>query len=156
MTDFLDRVKGFGITFREMLQRPVTIQYPEERRPLPPRFRGLPVLVVDPDTGREKCVACGLCAQICPNNVLAMTSEPDREKGRRPATFTLNAPRCLFCGLCEQACPERAIVMSHRFELSTDFRRELIYNKEELMELGRYIWDDTKVEADTENVGTRI
>ena len=103
MPNAIDRLKGFAVTFGEMLQKPVTIQYPEERRPLPPRFRGLPVLVVDPDTGKEKCVACGLCARICPNDVLQMTSEPDRERGRRPITFTLNAPRCLFCGLCEWA-----------------------------------------------------
>lgn len=137
MAEILDRFKGFAVTFREALNRPVTVQYPQERRQFAPRFRGLPVLITDPQTGLERCVACGLCATICPNDCISMSVVEDEVKGRRPGYYTLKVDRCLFCGLCEEACPEDAIMMSHHFELATDDRSRNIYDKEKLLELGR-------------------
>lgn len=137
-----DRFKGFYVTLGEFFRPATTVQYPDERRPIPHRFRGLPVLVADPETGEEKCTACGLCATACPNDVISMTSEPHATKGRHPVTYTIQAPRCLFCGLCVEACPVKAIQMSHHFELAVRERSRLLYDKEQLLTLGRGIYDE--------------
>ncbi|ACZ42442.1 NADH-quinone oxidoreductase, chain I [Thermobaculum terrenum ATCC BAA-798] len=140
----LDRFKGFYVVLSQMLQPPVTRQYPKEPRKMTHRFRGIPVLVTDPETGEEKCTACGLCATACPNNVITMTSEPHATKGRHPVTYNIQALRCLFCGLCVEACPVKAIQMSHHFELASTSRDNLLYDKQRLLELGRGIYDEVE------------
>ena len=144
----VDRFKGFYVTLGEMFQKPTTVQYPIERRDKGHRFRGLPVLVTDPETGEEKCTACGLCATACPNNVIFMTSEPHATKGRHPVRYEIQAPRCLFCGLCVEACPVKAIQMSHHFELASTDRNNLLYDKQKLIELGRGIYDEIEQTED--------
>lgn len=143
-----DRFKGFYVTLGEFFKPPTTVQYPKERRDSGHRFRGLPVLVTDVETGEEKCTACGLCATACPNNVIQMTSEPHATKGRHPVTYTIQGPRCLFCGLCVEACPVKAIQMSHHFELAATDRNNLLYDKERLLELGRGIYDEIEQTSD--------
>ncbi len=145
-----DRFKGFYVTLGEFFRPPTTVQYPHVKRRNPHRFRGLPVLVTDPETGEEKCTACGLCATACPNNVINMTSEPHATKGRHPVTYTIQAPRCLFCGLCVEACPVKAIQMSHHFELAATNRDDLLYDKERLLDLGRGIYDEIEQTSDGE------
>jgi NADH-quinone oxidoreductase chain I len=139
-----DEVKGFAVTFNRMLMPKVTIQYPDEYRPLAERFRGLPSLRSDPETGEALCVACGLCARICPTSCLEMNVLPSEEGDRELGEFILRAGRCMFCGLCAQVCPVDAITMSHEWELSVLERDGLVYSKIELATIGAQspIWWD--------------
>lgn len=144
----IDRFKGFYVTLGEFFKPPTTVQYPKVKRPTPHRFRGIPVLVTDINTGEEKCTACGLCATACPNDVINMTSEPHATKGRHPVTYTIQSPRCLFCGLCVEACPVKAIQMSHHYELAGTSRDDLLYDKDRLLELGKGIYDEIEQTSD--------
>ena len=140
-----DEVKGFGVTIKRLLKPNITIEYPEEKRQMAPRFRGLPSLRTDPDTGEALCVACGLCARICPTSCLEMHVIPSEEGDRELGEFILRSGRCMFCGLCSQVCPVDAITMSEEYELATVSRDGLIYTKTELSAIGRQIpswWED--------------
>jgi len=140
-----DEVKGFGVTIKRLLKPNITIEYPEEKRQMAPRFRGLPSLRTDPDTGEALCVACGLCARICPTSCLEMHVIPSEEGDRELGEFILRSGRCMFCGLCSQVCPVDAITMSEEYELATLSRDGLIYTKTELSAIGRQIpswWED--------------
>lgn len=132
----LDEVKGFWVTFRRLFRPPVTFEYPEEKRQMAPRFRGLPSLRADPETGEALCVACGLCARICPTSCLEMNVIASEEGDRELGEFILRSGRCLFCGLCAQVCPVDAITMSGEYELATLARDGLIYTKTELATIG--------------------
>ncbi len=131
-----DEVKGFGVTLKRMVAPKVTIEYPEVKRPMAPRFRGLPSLRTDPETNEPLCVACGLCARICPTTCLEMNVVPSEEGDRELAEFVLKAGRCMFCGFCAQVCPVDAITMSGAFERSVLVRDGLIYTKTELAAFG--------------------
>ena len=131
-----NEVKGFGVTFKRMFQPKITIEYPDERREMAPRFRGLPSLRVDPDSGEALCVACGLCARICPTSCLEMHVIPSEEGDRELGEFILRAGRCMFCGLCAQVCPVDAIAMSGEYELSVMDRDGMVYTKTELATIG--------------------
>jgi NADH-quinone oxidoreductase subunit I len=131
-----DEVKGFAVTFKRLFAPTITIQYPDEKRELAPRFRGLPSLRVDPESGEALCVACGLCARICPTSCLDMHVIPSEEGDRELGEFMLKAGRCLFCGLCSQVCPVDAIAMSGEYELSVMDRDGLVYTKTELATIG--------------------
>ena len=139
-----DEVKGFAVTFKRLFMPKLTIQYPEEKRELAARFRGLPSLRVDPESGEALCVACGLCARICPTSCLEMHVVPSEEGDRELGEFLLKAGRCMFCGLCSQVCPVDAITMSGEYELSVMDRDGMVYTKTELATIGSDIgtwWD---------------
>lgn len=139
-----DEVKGFGVTLKRFLRPTVTTEYPEEKRPMADRYRGLPSLRTDPDTGEALCVACGLCARICPTSCLEMHVIPSEEGDRELGEFILRSGRCLFCGFCAQVCPVDAITMSKEYELSVLERDGLIYTKTELAAIGQQTpswWD---------------
>ena len=126
-------IKGMFITFREMFKPRFTRQYPEERWKPPDSFRGRPVLVMN-DDGKERCVACGLCARVCPALAIEIqASETENEKERYPEKFEINMVRCIFCGLCEEACPEEAIVMSNEYEIVFHSQEEAIFGKDKLL-----------------------
>ena len=109
-----------------------TIQYPEQRPYVPPRYRGRIVLTRDPD-GEERCVACNLCAAACPVGCISL-QKAETEDGRwYPEFFRINFSRCIFCGLCEEACPTSAIQLTPDFEMAEYDRQNLVYEKEHLL-----------------------
>lgn len=139
-----DEVKGFAVTFKRLFAPTLTIEYPDEKREMAPRFRGLPSLRVDPESGEALCVACGLCARICPTSCLEMHVIPSEEGDRELGEFLLKAGRCMFCGLCSQVCPVDAITMSGEYELSVMDRDGMVYTKTELATIGADVgtwWD---------------
>ncbi len=108
--------RGLGLTFRRMLRPKMTRQYPEERWEPLGSYRGRPVLVEEDSV--ERCVACGLCARVCPALAIEVqASETELDKERFPIKFEINMLRCIYCGFCEEVCPEEAIVMSKDYEL---------------------------------------
>ena len=115
-------------TFRKR----VTIQYPEKRPHIPPRWRGRIILSRDPG-GQERCVACNLCAVACPVDCISLQAAEDEQGRRYPAFFRINFSRCIFCGYCEEACPTYAIQLTTDFEMSEYVRQNLVYEKEDLL-----------------------
>jgi NADH-quinone oxidoreductase subunit I len=134
----MEIVRGLSITFRELFKPPVTIQYPEVKRPVRQRFRGRHELRRYAD-GLERCIGCALCAAACPADAIYVEAgeNTDAERyspGERYAkTYEINMLRCIFCGYCEDACPTDAIVLTDVYELSAGNRRDLIYTKDMLI-----------------------
>lgn len=138
MLDFLNPVKGFAVTFRQMFRKVDTVQYPEEKKPTAPRFHGRHQLNRWPD-GLEKCIGCELCAWACPADAIYVegASNTDSERyspgERYGAVYQINYLRCILCGLCVEACPTRALTMTNDYELADDNRESLIWTKEQLV-----------------------
>jgi NADH-quinone oxidoreductase chain I len=127
-------VKGYAVTLRSFASKNFTMQYPEERWKMATRFRGYPKLVMD-EQGDAKCVACGLCAVVCPPNAIELqAAETDRAKERYPVDFKIHMGRCINCGYCEEACPKAAIEMSKMYELNTTALDDMIFSKEVLLQ----------------------
>jgi NADH-quinone oxidoreductase subunit I len=118
--------------FLTLFRKRATVQYPEERPFLPPRWRGRIILSRDPDGG-ERCVACYLCAAACPVDCIALQAAEDETGRRYPAFFRINFSRCIFCGFCEEACPTCAIQLTPDFEMGEYVRQNLVYEKEDLL-----------------------
>jgi NADH-quinone oxidoreductase subunit I len=114
----------------------VTIQYPEHKARLSPRYRGRIILSRDPD-GQERCVACYLCAVACPVDCIALQATEDDTGRRYPEFFRINFSRCIFCGLCEEACPTYAIQLTPDFEMSEYRRSSMVYEKGDLLVSGQ-------------------
>lgn len=131
--------RGLMTTFKMMLERPVTIQYPEQKRPVRRRYRGRHILRRY-ENGLERCIGCALCAAACPADAIFVeaaenTDEARYSPGERYAsTYEINMLRCIFCGFCEDACPTEAIVLGDNYELSFTDREQAIYTKEMLLE----------------------
>jgi NADH-quinone oxidoreductase subunit I len=125
-------IKGMALTWSQMLKPKFTRQYPEERFNPQPSYRGRPVLVEE--EGVERCVACGLCARVCPALAIEVqASETELVKERYPVKFEINMLRCIFCGFCEEACPEEAIIMSDEYEMVFTNPEHAIYGKDKLL-----------------------
>jgi len=135
-----ETMRGLKTTFMRVVEGPVTIQYPEEKTPVYPRFRGRHKLQRFEDTGLEKCVGCSLCVAACPAEcirVVAAENTPDHQVSageRYAAVYEINMTRCIFCGYCEVACPFDAITMGVDYELSDYERSDLIFTKEMLLQ----------------------
>jgi NADH-quinone oxidoreductase subunit I len=126
---------GLGVTFRYMFRPRVTINYPYEKGPLSPRFRGEHALRRYPN-GEERCIACKLCEAICPAQAITIEGEPRDDGSRRTTRYDIDMTKCIYCGLCQEACPVDAIVEGPNYEFATETHEELLYNKEKLLENG--------------------
>lgn len=129
-------VIGLRVTFRNMLKRPITLDYPNERLDVPIGSRGLPVLLSDAE-GNLKCVSCELCAKACPVNCIEIQSHRGPDKKKVLDVYNLDSTWCMYCGFCVEACPFDALAMSDQYELADYDLRNLVYNKERLAEIGR-------------------
>jgi NADH-quinone oxidoreductase subunit I len=123
-------IKGLATTLRHVFTKPVTLQYPEEKRPVYPRFRGHPELVVNDDRTR-RCVACTLCLVVCPSNAIKNIVPAEGPKHEKyPTQFVIDLTRCIFCGFCQEACPKAAIKLNNLYELAQYHKEVLILDIE--------------------------
>jgi len=128
-------VHGFALTLKYMFKPKVTLNYPYEKGPISPRFRGEHALRRYP-SGEERCIACKLCEAICPAQAITIEAEPREDGSRRTTRYDIDMTKCIYCGLCEEACPVDAIVEGPNFEFATERRAELIYSKDKLLSNG--------------------
>jgi NADH-quinone oxidoreductase subunit I len=131
----VELLKGLWLTGRYMFARKITIQYPEERTPMSPRFRGLHALRRYPN-GEERCIACKLCEAVCPALAITIESEQREDNTRRTTRYDIDLTKCIFCGLCEESCPVDSIVETRIFDYHGEKRGDLIYTKEMLLAVG--------------------
>ena len=126
---------GMKITAKQLVTDKITVQFPEERTPISPRFRGLHALRRYPN-GEERCTACKLCEAVCPANAITIESEMRDDGTRRTTQYDIDLFKCIFCGFCEEACPVDAIVETHIFDYAFESREGSIINKEGLLAIG--------------------
>lgn len=131
----IEILQGMSLTFRYMFRPKVTINYPMEKGPLSPRFRGEHALRRYPN-GEERCIACKLCEAICPAQAITIEAEPREDGSRRTSRYDIDMTKCIYCGFCQEACPVDAIVEGPNFEYATETREELFYNKAKLLANG--------------------
>ena len=132
----LDVIGAFGLAMKYMARPKATINYPFERNPQSPRFRGEHALRRYPN-GEERCIACKLCEAICPAQAITIEAGPRQNDGtRRTIRYDIDMVKCIYCGLCQEACPVDAIVEGPNFEFATETREELYFNKERLLANG--------------------
>ena len=127
--------KGMRITGKYFLARKITVQFPEEKTPLSPRFRGLHALRRY-DNGEERCIACKLCEAVCPAMAITIESEVRDDGSRRTTRYDIDLTKCIFCGFCEEACPVDAIVETRVLEYHGEQRGDLYYTKQMLLAVG--------------------
>ena len=153
---------GMRTTWRHMVAPKITMEYPEQRPPIPPGYRGVPTLVKDPH-GREKCVSCQLCEFVCPPKAIRITpgavdaTGPNAHVEKAPKEFEIDMLRCIYCGYCQEVCPEEAIWLQNNYSLSGYARADFVHNKAKLYELGGTLpdphlkWDKKKAAEEAGN-----
>lgn len=130
-----EMVRGLMLTLKYFFERNVTINYPFEKGPLSPRFRGEHALRRY-ESGEERCIACKLCEAICPAQAITIEAEEREDGSRRTTRYDIDMTKCIYCGFCQEACPVDAIVEGPNFEFATETHEELLYDKEKLLENG--------------------
>ncbi|MAM77653.1 MAG: NADH-quinone oxidoreductase subunit NuoI [Alphaproteobacteria bacterium] len=146
----LELLSGLFLTLRYFFRAKVTLNYPFEKGPLSPRFRGEHALRRYPN-GEERCIACKLCEAICPAQAITIEAEAREDGSRRTTRYDIDMVKCIYCGLCQEACPVDAIVEGPNFEFATETREELLYDKERLLANGDR-WETelaARIEADS-------
>jgi NADH-quinone oxidoreductase subunit I len=128
-------LKGMRLTGRYLFAKKITIQYPEEKTPQSPRFRGLHALRRYPN-GEERCIACKLCEAVCPALAITIEAEPRADGTRRTTRYDIDLFKCIFCGFCEESCPVDSIVETRIYEYHFENRGENIMTKEKLLAVG--------------------
>ena len=131
----MDFAGAFGLALRYMMRPKSTVQYPNERNPQSPRFRGEHALRRYPN-GEERCIACKLCEAICPAQAITIEAEPRADGSRRTTRYDIDMVKCIYCGLCQEACPVDAIVEGPNLEFAVETREELYYDKQRLLDNG--------------------
>jgi len=131
----VELVRGMALTGRHLFRRKITIQYPEEKTPMSPRFRGLHALRRYPN-GEERCIACKLCEAVCPALAITIESAQRADGTRRTTRYDIDLTKCIFCGLCEESCPVDSIVETHILEYHGEKRGDLYFTKEMLLAVG--------------------
>ncbi len=130
-----DLLVGMRVTGKYFWKKKFTIQYPEEKTPVSPRFRGLHALRRYPN-GEERCIACKLCEAVCPALAITIDSEPREDGSRRTTKYDIDLFKCIYCGFCEEACPVDSIVLTNLHDYHFEKRGENIMTKEELLAIG--------------------
>ncbi|NKC13608.1 MAG: NADH-quinone oxidoreductase subunit NuoI [Gammaproteobacteria bacterium] len=128
-------LKGLKLTAGYLFRRKFTVQYPEEKTPQSPRFRGLHALRRYPN-GEERCIACKLCEAVCPALAITIEAEPREDGQRRTTKYEIDLTKCIFCGFCEESCPVDSIVETRIYEYHGEQRGDLIMTKEKLLAVG--------------------
>ena len=136
---------GLGLTFRRLFTKKITVQYPEEKTPQSPRFRGLHALRRYPN-GQERCIACKLCEAVCPALAITIESTVGADGTRRTSRYDIDLFKCIYCGFCEEACPVDAIVETRIHEYHMEARGENIMTKDKLLAIGEKY--ETMIAAD--------
>jgi NADH-quinone oxidoreductase subunit I len=131
----VELMQGLFLTLRYMFRPKITLNYPYEKGPLSPRFRGEHALRRYPN-GEERCIACKLCEAVCPAQAITIEAEPRQDGSRRTTRYDIDMTKCIYCGFCEEACPVDAIVEGPNFEYATETHEELLYDKQKLLENG--------------------
>ena len=131
----VELVKGLMLTGRYFFQRKITVQFPEEKTPYSPRFRGLHAQRRYAN-GEERCIACKLCEAVCPAMAITIESDVRDDGTRRTTRYDIDLTKCIFCGFCEEACPVDAIVETHILEYHGEKRGDLYYTKPMLLAVG--------------------
>ncbi len=132
---FWDLLVGMRITNRYFWRKKFTIQYPEEKTPTSPRFRGIHALRRYPN-GEERCIACKLCEAVCPALAITIDSEPREDGTRRTTKYEIDLFKCIYCGLCEESCPVDSIVLTNMSDYHFENRGENIMTKQKLLAIG--------------------
>ena len=142
-------ISGMALTLKYFFKPKVTLNYPYEKGPLSPRFRGEHALRRYPG-GEERCIACKLCEAVCPAQAITIEAEPRDDGSRRTTRYDIDMVKCIYCGFCEEACPVDAIVEGPNFEFAAETREELLYDKNKLLANGDR-WETelaARIEAD--------
>ena len=131
----LELWRGLLVTGNRLFSRKFTVQYPEEKTPQSPRFRGLHALRRYP-SGEERCIACKLCEAVCPAVCITIEAEPRDDGSRRTTKYEIDLFKCVYCGFCEEACPTDAIVLTRIYEFHFEHRGEEVITKARLLAIG--------------------
>ena len=131
----IELLQGMLLTLRYMFKQKVTVNYPFEKGPLSPRFRGEHALRRYMN-GEERCIACKLCEAICPAQAITIEAMPREDGSRRTTRYDIDMTKCIYCGYCQEACPVDAIVEGQNFEFAVETREELMYDKAKLLANG--------------------
>lgn len=135
---FVSIPKGLWVTLKNwsILRPSVTELYPEQRPELPERYRGMPCLPADPESGKSGCIACGACARMCPEGIITVEGEKTESGERKVTKFEIDISRCMFCGLCMEVCPKNCLDPARTFELSCYTRDGMKYTLDDLIKMG--------------------
>ena len=143
---FIDTIKGMALTLKMMFSKPVTIQYPEEKRKIYPGFRGKHAFVRNPKTGKEKCIMCMKCSNICPSQCIYIKKGRDANNKPFLEQYDIEALRCIYCGYCVEVCPVCALTLTEEYGYVSTSKDDIYFNKEKMLKN----WDDfvAKLDAD--------